>query len=113
MSDCIFCKIAAHQIPVEAVVETEQGIVFPDMNPQAPVHLLVIPKTHYADAVAASEDPALVGHLIGLATQAAEARGLASGGYRIVTNTGADGGQSVPHLHFHVLGGRVMRWPPG
>jgi histidine triad (HIT) family protein len=114
MSDCIFCRIANHEIPAEPVIESDRGFVFPDLNPQAPIHLLVVPKTHYANAEeAAREDEGLVGHLIGLAAQAARAKGLLPDGYRIVSNTGPDAGQSVPHLHFHVLGGRVMGWPPG
>jgi histidine triad (HIT) family protein len=112
MDDCVFCKIARKEIPVEAVIESDRGLVFADLNPQAPVHLLVIPKEHFSDAASAAPDESLLGHLIGLATRAAETKGL-SGGYRIVTNTGADGGQSVPHLHFHLLGGRALGWPPG
>jgi histidine triad (HIT) family protein len=113
MSECIFCKIGSHEVPVEAVLESDRGFVFPDIDPKAPVHLLVISKAHVPDADAASGDPELLGHLLALATEAARAQGLTSSGYRIVTNTGPDAGQSVPHLHFHVLGGRVMGWPPG
>jgi histidine triad (HIT) family protein len=114
MSDCLFCKIARHEIPVEAVLETDRGLVFPDLHPQASVHLLVIPKKHYDHVEdAATTDPELLGHLLLLATQAAQDKGLMPDGYRIVTNTGPDAGQSVPHLHFHVLGGRKMGWPPG
>jgi histidine triad (HIT) family protein len=113
MSDCLFCKIAKHEIPVEAVLETDRALVFPDISPQASVHLLVIPKEHYDHAEAAAGNPELLGHLVALATQAAQAKGLMPDGYRIVTNTGPDAGQSVPHLHFHVLGGRKMGWPPG
>lgn len=113
MSDCIFCQIANKQIPAEILLETDRGIVFPDVNPGAPVHLLVIPKEHLPDADSASGDEGLLGHLLALATQAATAQGLNASGYRIVTNTGPDAGQSVPHLHFHVLGGRMMGWPPG
>jgi histidine triad (HIT) family protein len=113
MSECIFCKIGRHEIPVQAVLETDRGIVFPDLNPQAPVHLLVIPKEHYPDADSASGEAELLGHLLALATRAATSHGLNANGYRIVTNTGPDAGQSVPHLHFHVLGGRMFGWPPG
>jgi histidine triad (HIT) family protein len=113
MSDCLFCKIARKEIPAEAVLETDRALAFADLNPQAPVHLLVIPKAHYENAAEASEaDPELVGHLVSVAAQAARERNL-SDGYRIVTNTGPDAGQSVPHLHFHLLGGRAMGWPPG
>ena len=113
MNDCIFCKIARREIPIDAVMESDRGLVFPDLSPKAPVHLLVIPKEHYPDLDAASADESLLGHLLGLAASAARERGLHPGGYRIVANTGLDAGQSVPHLHFHVLGGRVMGWPPG
>ena len=111
MDDCIFCKIGDGRIPVDAVLESERALVFPDLAPQAPVHLLVIPRAHFANAAEADEET--LGELLALAARAAQARGLADGGYRIVTNTGADGGQSVGHLHFHVLGGRKLGWPPG
>ena len=113
MSECIFCKIAKHEIPVDVVAESEEGMVFPDVNPQAPVHLLIVPKEHYTDVDAATADETLLSRLLALATQAARTQGLTSSGYRIVTNTGPDAGQQVPHLHFHLLGGRVMNWPPG
>ncbi|MBW3621896.1 MAG: histidine triad nucleotide-binding protein [Armatimonadetes bacterium] len=113
MSECLFCKIANLEIPVEAVLESDRGMVFPDISPQAPVHLLVIPKEHYADLDAATRDPELIGHLLALATEAARSQGLTANGYRVVANTGPDAGQSVPHLHFHILGGRMLGWPPG
>lgn len=108
-SACIFCKIAAHIIPVEPVYEDVRVIAFADQNPQAPTHLLVVPKEHSANVTEA--DAALLGHL--LQTAAALGRNLLPGGHRIVINTGADGGQTVGHLHLHVLGGRPMGWPPG
>lgn len=109
MSDCLFCKIAAHAIPVKTVFEDDLCLVFPDINPQAPMHLLVIPKQHYANA---KEAPAsLLGHLLKMAADVG-GREL-PGGFRIVINTGDDGGQTVEHLHLHLLGGRQMTWPPG
>jgi histidine triad (HIT) family protein len=109
MSDCLFCKIAAGQIPVKPLFEDDLSLAFADIHPQAPTHLLFIPKQHYANA---SEAPAgLLGHLL----QAAGAYGntYLPRGFRIVANTGDDGGQTVHHLHLHLLGGRHMTWPPG
>ena len=109
MPDCLFCRIASHQIAVQAVFEDEQFIAFPDINPQAPTHVLVIPKQHFRNI---AETPIEV--LGGLTNSAAAlARRLCPDGFRIVANTGADGGQTVDHLHLHVLGGRPMAWPPG
>ncbi len=107
--DCIFCKIASHAIPVDAVYEDEQMIAFNDREPQAPTHLLIVPKQHFAKAGAA--DAALLGNLLYRASVLGER--LLPGGHRIVINTGADGGQTVHHLHLHVLGGRLISWPPG
>jgi histidine triad (HIT) family protein len=113
MSDCLFCKIAAAQIPVSVVAETKSAMAFRDIDPQAPTHVLVIPREHFANAQEiAKADPNLAGELLALATQVADQEGLING-YRIVTNTGTDGGQSVGHIHFHVLGGRSLTWPPG
>jgi histidine triad (HIT) family protein len=109
MSDCIFCKIAAHEIPVKAVFEDDLCLIFPDINPQAPTHLLAIPKQHFADVTQAGD--ALLGHVLKAAAGVAEK--TLPAGFRIVVNTGADGGQTVGHLHLHVLGGRHMTWPPG
>jgi histidine triad (HIT) family protein len=109
MSDCLFCKIANHTIPVKAVHEDDHSIVFPDVNPQAPTHLLLIPKQHFADVADAPID--VLGHLLHEA--AALAKRELPYGYRIVINTGDDGGQTVHHLHLHILGGRHMNWPPG
>ncbi|MEO7029815.1 MAG: histidine triad nucleotide-binding protein [Acidobacteriaceae bacterium] len=111
--DCIFCKIAAGTIPVKRVYEDDQVLAFPDAHPQAPVHLLVIPKLHLASLVDAK--PAhreLLGHLLAAAAEVARQEGLDKG-YRLVINTGPDGGQTVAHLHIHVLGKRAMHWPPG
>jgi histidine triad (HIT) family protein len=112
-SDCLFCKIAAGTIPVTRLFENEQLLAFPDINPQAPVHILIIPKQHFG-SLAHTEpgDTRLLGHLLTAATEVAQQQGLAKG-YRLVINTGPDGGQTVDHLHVHLLGGRHMNWPPG
>jgi histidine triad (HIT) family protein len=112
-TDCLFCKIVAGAIPAKRVFEDELSLCFADINPQAPTHLLLIPKEHIAStAHAKREHAALLGHLVAKAAQVARTAGLARG-YRIVINTGADGGQTVDHLHLHLLGGRHMTWPPG
>jgi histidine triad (HIT) family protein len=111
--DCIFCSIVAGEIPVKLLFEDESTVAFADINPQAPVHLLIIPKAHLASlAHAAAADANLLGTLMAAAAKIAEDQGLATG-YRIVVNTGPDGGQTVDHLHLHLLGGRPMAWPPG
>ncbi|SNS27788.1 histidine triad (HIT) family protein [Granulicella rosea] len=109
MSDCLFCKIAANQIPVKRLDEDDLSLAFADINPQAPKHLLVIPKAHYATAADAPAE--LLGALLAKAAALGE-RELPNG-YRIVINTRDDGGQTVHHLHLHLLGGRHMGWPPG
>jgi histidine triad (HIT) family protein len=111
--DCLFCKIAAGEIPVERIYEDERVLAFPDIHPQAPTHVLVIPKQHLAShAGAAAKDTDLLGHLLWAVGEVARAKKL-DGGYRLVINTGPDGGQTVDHLHIHLLGGRAMHWPPG
>jgi histidine triad (HIT) family protein len=113
--DCLFCRIVNGTIPANKIFEDDQAIAFRDINPQAPVHILVIPKKHVdslAAAGATPEDKALLGHLLSVQTQIASSESL-RGGYRIVINTGPDGGQTVDHLHLHMLGGRAMHWPPG
>lgn len=113
MADCLFCKIAAGAIPVTRVYEDDEVLCFPDLHPQAPTHLLLIPKRHLASlADSVASDSALLGKLLGAAAQVAKAQRLERG-YRVVGNAGEDGGQSVPHLHLHLLGGRPMTWPPG
>jgi histidine triad (HIT) family protein len=113
MADCLFCKIAAGEIPVTRLFETEEVLAFPDIHPQAPVHVLVIPKRHLAShAHATTEDTAMLGSLLAAAGEVARLQGLGNG-YRLVVNTGSDGGQTVEHLHVHLLGGRHMGWPPG
>ena len=110
--DCVFCKIAAGEIPTEAIYEDENLIAFNDLDPQAPIHFLVIPKKHITSlATLEDSDSALIAHIMKSIKRLAEEKGLES--YRVVTNIGEDGGQSVPHLHFHVLGGRSFNWPPG
>ncbi|MSU40536.1 MAG: histidine triad nucleotide-binding protein [Pedosphaera sp.] len=110
----LFEKIIARQIPADIIHEDAQAIAFRDIHPQAPAHILVIPKKPIARiAQAQEEDAALLGHLLLTARTVAAQCGLAQTGYRLVINNGADGGESVPHLHIHILGGRQMNWPPG
>jgi histidine triad (HIT) family protein len=112
--DCIFCKIAAGEIPAAKVFEDERALAFRDINPQAPTHTLVIPRAHIASLNDATEsDEAVLGHLLAVAARVAREAGHAEGGYRTIINTGAGAGQSVFHLHVHVLGGRRLTWPPG
>ena len=111
--DCLFCRIVAGEIPSDRVYEDDEVICFRDINPQAPTHVLAIPRRHIADARALGNgDGPLLERLFGVLRDIAEAGGL-DGGYRIVTNVGPDAGQTVFHLHFHLLGGRTMSWPPG
>lgn len=113
MEECLFCKMAAGQIPTNKLYEDEQVLAFYDIDPQAPVHFLVIPKRHIASPSALTqEDAALVGHIFAVIAELARQLGLENG-YRVVTNSGEDAGQSVPHLHFHVLAKRSLAWPPG
>ena len=109
---CLFCRIVRGEIPAKMVLETAECIAFRDINPQAPVHVVVIPKEHVASLDAAT-DAALVGRLGLVAAAVARSEGIAESGYRTVINTNADGGQTVFHLHLHLLGGRHMGWPPG
>jgi histidine triad (HIT) family protein len=112
--DCLFCKIIAGDIPSDKVYSDDDVYAFRDINPAAPHHILIIPKKHMASVSAADDqDEALMGKLLLKANQIAEQEGLCSGGFRYVINTGNDGGQTVSHLHLHILGGRAMRWPPG
>jgi histidine triad (HIT) family protein len=115
MPDCIFCRIVSGEIPANVVRRTDAAVAFRDLNPQAPTHVLVVPTTHYEaarDAVGAV-GVGVLGGLLAFTAEVATELGLDGGGYRIVTNTGRDGGQSVGHLHFHLLGGRALGWPPG
>jgi len=113
LSDCIFCKIANKEIKSDIVYEDDRVVAFNDINPHAPVHVLVIPKKHIVGvAEARDEDAELIGHLQLVAAKLAEEKGVAEG-YRIVVNSGPLAGQSVMHLHYHLLGGRRLNWPPG
>jgi len=109
--DCLFCKMVSGDIPVKRLYEDEVAIAIADIHPQAPVHALVIPKVH-VKSVAEATDEAMLGGLMAAAAAVAKSQGLANG-FRLVLNTGDDGGQTVGHLHVHVLGGRHMGWPPG
>ena len=114
MNDCIFCRIASGEIPARLAGRSETAVAFHDLNPQAPVHVLVIPTRHLAGAnETADTEAAIWGDLMGLAVRVAAELGLDQNGYRLVVNQGRDGGQSVGHLHVHILGGRRMGWPPG
>jgi histidine triad (HIT) family protein len=110
MSGCVFCQIAAGHVPARIVHQDDRAVAFHDTNPQAPVHVLVIPRDH-CESIAACHDDALVGHLFGVARTVAAQLKLSD--YRLVVNTGASAGQSVWHLHVHLLAGRAMHWPPG
>jgi histidine triad (HIT) family protein len=111
---CLFCKIAAKEIPSKILFEDADLLAFHDINPGAPAHVLVIPKQHLTSlADATPEQAALLGKLLLAARRAAEITGVAASGYRLVANTGPDAGQSVFHLHVHMLGGRALAWPPG
>jgi histidine triad (HIT) family protein len=112
--DCIFCRIVAGEVPADRVHEDEATVAFRDVNPQAPVHVLVIPRRHIASvADLEAGDAGLVGSLFVVARRIAEGEGLAERGYRLVINAGEEAGQTVHHIHLHVIGGRAMRWPPG
>jgi histidine triad (HIT) family protein len=115
MADCLFCKLVAGEIPARIVKRTEDAVAFHDIDPKAPVHVLVIPTAHVPAArdAAGAEGKAMLGRLLQFAAEVAGDLGLDERGYRIVTNTGSDARQSVDHLHFHVLGGRKLGWPPG
>ena len=110
--DCLFCRIARGEIPAMLVAETGDCIAFRDIDPKAPTHVLVIPRRHVA-SLADADDATLVGNLTLLAAEIAKREGLAETGYRTVINTGPDAGQSVAHLHLHLLGGRSLGWPSG
>ena len=111
--DCIFCRIARGEVPAQLVYEEDRVVAFRDLNPQAPTHVLVIPRRHVPTLHEAGGDPAMLGELLVVARTIAEREGLEAGGYRVVINNGPDAGQSVDHLHLHLLGGRRFAWPPG
>ncbi len=111
---CAFCQIAAGQQTAEIIYEDEQAVAFRDIRPQAPVHILIIPRAHISGPLHVDGDNApLIGHLVAVAAQVAQREGIAEAGYRLVLNQGRASGQSVYHLHLHLLGGRRMGWPPG
>jgi histidine triad (HIT) family protein len=111
---CLFCKIVRREVPAEVILEDDEVLAFKDVRPVAPSHALVIPKKHITSIHdAQTEDGALVGRMMLAAQEVAEKLGLGRSGYRLVINTGQDAGQSVLHLHVHVLGGRTLAWPPG
>lgn len=111
-NDCLFCRIIRKEIPAGVVAEDEHCVAFRDINPQAPLHVLVIPRTHVASLNDVT-DGAVIGQMHGLAARIAKSEGLSERGYRTVINTNADAGQTVFHIHLHLLGGRRLGWPPG
>ena len=114
MDDCIFCKIVQKKIPARIIYEDDLSVAFEDINPQAPSHTLVIPRKHIPTALEISQgDHALIGHLFEVAAKIAREKRIAQSGFRLVMNTNADAGQTVFHVHLHLLGGRAMQWPPG
>ncbi len=110
MNDCVFCKIVSGEIPSKRVYEDDQVIVINDLNPGAPVHVLVIPKEHTENILTAS--PEILVHVKKVLPEIVRKLGIAEKGFRVVVNTGVEGGQTVPHLHFHILGGKELGWPP-
>ena len=114
MENCIFCKIIRHEAPARFVHEDDTSVAIEDLHPQAPVHLLVLPRVHIESLSGLKpEQESLIGHLFRVASELARQRGIESRGYRTVINNGVGAGQSVFHLHVHLLGGRVFHWPPG
>jgi len=114
MSDCIFCKIAEKKIPSKIVYEDDLVVAFEDVSPQAPVHILLIPRKHIATLLdVGADDLHLFGHIVKTAGNIAREKGIAERGFRLVANCNSESGQSVYHIHFHMLGGRPMHWPPG
>jgi len=114
MENCLFCKIDRGEIPAEKVFDSDKIFAIKDINPQAPVHLLIIPKEHKATLLDIEEsDQELIGSIFSVANQLAKERGLDESGFRVVANCGAGAGQSVFHIHYHLLGGRALNWPPG
>lgn len=114
MSDCVFCRICEKQIPSDIVYEDDTLVAFKDINPEAPVHILIVPKKHIASLLDLKDDDLnIIPKVYAAANKIAKKAGIAENGFRLVTNCGKDGGQSVNHIHFHLLGGRSMQWPPG
>jgi len=114
MADCLFCKIINGEIPSTKVFENDKVLAFRDIDPQAPQHIIVIPKTHIASANEINaENSAIIGYIFEVIAKIAQQEGFAEQGYRVVNNCGEDGGQTVGHIHYHVLAGRNLQWPPG
>ena len=114
MSDCLFCKINKGGIPTEKVYDSDEVFAIKDINPQAPIHLLIIPKKHFSTVLEIQEeDHELIGSIYSIANRLAKKNGLDQTGFRVVVNCGAEAGQSVFHIHYHLLGGRPLKWPPG
>ncbi len=113
-SECLFCRIGAKEVPADIVHATDQVVAFRDINPRAPTHIVIIPREHLDSLAEVSREHAgLLAEMVEAASHLAKAEGIDRSGWRLVANVGADGGQTVAHLHFHLLGGRAMRWPPG
>ncbi len=114
MPECLFCRIVSGGVPASRVIESPRTLSFRDISPQAPTHVLVVPRDHYPDLAAlATADPGLLAEVLAQVREVAETEGISGRGYRVVFNTGTDAGQAVPHVHAHVLGGRALSWPPG
>lgn len=113
MQDCLFCKIAAKEIPADIVYEDDKTIAFRDIDPQAPVHILIVPAAHFQSILNVPAGNDIISHIHTIASKLAIKFDVATKGFRLVTNVGEDGGQSVGHLHYHFLGGRALGWPPG
>ena len=114
MNDCLFCRISEKKISANIIYEDSEAVAFIDINPQAPVHVLIVPKKHISTSLdITDEDNVLIGHLFRLAAKIAKEKGISERGFRLVMNTNADAGQTVFHIHLHLLGGRQMDWPPG
>jgi histidine triad (HIT) family protein len=114
MEECIFCKIVKGEIPCEKVYEDDKVLSFKDINPGAPEHILIIPKKHISSLNEINEDDSmLIAHIFVVAKEIVKKLGIDEAGYRVVSNCGENGGQTVPHIHFHILGGRLLQWPPG
>jgi histidine triad (HIT) family protein len=114
MKNCLFCRIIAGEVPAKIIYEDTEAVAFEDSNPQAPVHILVIPRKHISTTLDIGEsDNPLIGHLFRTAARIAGEKGIAEPGFRLVMNTNPESGQSVYHIHLHLLGGRKMHWPPG
>lgn len=113
MDNCVFCRIIAGEIPAARLHEDDQVIAIRDISPQAPIHVLIVPKRHIASLLEPDGTASLYGHIVEVARTLAQRLGVTDRGFRLLVNTGPEGGQAVPHVHFHLMGGRAMGWPPG